>query len=89
MLARVENGRAKTLAENSPVNIAALVDFVEYTLDDIKGSISHRQHPLPGQWPSSIIHEQEGKASRKKATDDTFLNAKGDKALSLLRAMNE
>ena len=37
MLARVENGRAKTLAENSPVNIAALVDFVEYTLDDIKG----------------------------------------------------
>lgn len=41
MLARVENGRAKTLAENSPVNIAALVDFVEYTLDDIKGSISH------------------------------------------------
>ncbi len=50
MLARVENGRAKTLAENSPVNIAALVDFIEYTLDDIKGSISHRQHPLPGQW---------------------------------------
>ena len=42
MLARVENGRAKTLAENSPVNIAALVDFVEYTLDDIKGSISHK-----------------------------------------------
>lgn len=40
MLARVENGRAKTLAENSPVNIAALVDFIEYTLDDIKGSIS-------------------------------------------------
>lgn len=38
MLARVENGRAKTLAENSPVNIAALVDFVEYTLDDIKGT---------------------------------------------------
>lgn len=37
MLARVENGRAKTLAENSPVNIAALVDFIEYTLDDIKG----------------------------------------------------
>lgn len=40
MLARVENGRAKTLAENSPVNIAALVDFIEYTLDDIKGSIT-------------------------------------------------
>lgn len=40
MLARVENGRAKTLAENSPVNIAALVDFVEYTLDDIKGIVS-------------------------------------------------
>lgn len=39
MLARVENGRAKTLAENSPVNIAALVDFVEYTLDDIKGTV--------------------------------------------------
>lgn len=39
MLARVENGRAKTLAENSPVNIAALVDFIEYSLDDIKGSI--------------------------------------------------
>lgn len=33
--------------------------------------------------------EQASKASRKKATDDTFLNAKGDKALSLLRAMNE
>jgi len=58
VLARVENGRAKTLAENSPVNIAALVDFVEYTLDDIKGSISHRQHPLPGQWPSSIMQKQ-------------------------------
>lgn len=41
MLARVENGRAKTLAENSPVNIAALVDFVEYTLDDIKGKVYH------------------------------------------------
>ena len=54
MLAGVENGRAKTLAENSPVNIAALVDLVEYTLDGIKGSISHRQHPLPGQRPSSI-----------------------------------
>lgn len=36
MLARVENGRAKTLAENSPVNIAALVDFIEYTLDDMQ-----------------------------------------------------
>lgn len=33
--------------------------------------------------------EQASKASRKKVTDDTFLNAKGDKALSLLRAMNE
>ena len=33
--------------------------------------------------------EQASKTSRKKATDDTFLNAKGDKALSLLRAMNE
>ena len=66
MLARVENGRAKTLAENSPVNIAALVDFIEYTLDDIKGSISHRQHPLPGQWPSSIIHEQEGKGKEQQ-----------------------
>ena len=32
---------------------------------------------------------QASKTSRKKATDDTFLNAKGDKALSLLRAMNE
>lgn len=39
MLARVENGRAKTLAENRPVNVAALVDLVEYTLDGIKGSI--------------------------------------------------
>ena len=37
MLARVENGRAKTLAENRPVNVAALVDLVEYTLDGIKG----------------------------------------------------
>ena len=44
MLARVENGRAKTLAENSPVNIAALVDFVEYTLDDIKGSVIARRN---------------------------------------------
>ena len=33
--------------------------------------------------------EQASKTSRKKVTDDTFLNAKGDKALSLLRAMNE
>lgn len=33
--------------------------------------------------------EQASKASRKKVTDDTFLNARGDKALSLLRAMNE
>ena len=40
MLARVENGRAKTLAENRPVNVAALVDLVEYTLDGIKGIVS-------------------------------------------------
>ena len=29
-------------------------------------SISHRQHPLPGQWPSSIIHEQEGKGKEQQ-----------------------
>ena len=53
--------KACLLYTSRPVNVAALVDLVEYTLDGIKGSISHRQHPLPGQRPSSIIHEQEGK----------------------------
>ena len=31
--------------------------------------------------------EQASKTSRKKVTDDTFLNAKGDKALSLLLSL--
>ena len=39
MLVGVENGGAETLTEDSPVNITALVNLVEYALDGIKGTI--------------------------------------------------
>ena len=59
------------------------------------GNIAHSVKATPSQKLVSLPKdrmfrsEQASKASRKKVTDDTFLNAKGDKALSLLRAMNE
>ena len=53
----------------------------------IKGTPSQKLVSLPKD--RMFRSEQASKTSRKKATDDTFLNAKGDKALSLLRAMNE
>lgn len=70
MLARVENGRAKTLAENSPVNIAALVDFIEYTLDDIKGSISEdtAAHGVEKVIFKKLSHKGENKRGQLTAT---------------------
>lgn len=29
-------------------------------------TVGDRQHPLPGQWPSSIIHEREGKGKEQQ-----------------------
>lgn len=73
MLARVENGRAKTLAENSPVNIAALVDFVEYTLDDIKGTTEKALEKSQESHIGAVLFERETftrNGSKKRYRDE-------------------
>ena len=70
--------------EDGSTRASNAVGMIDLT---IKATPSQKLVSLPKD--RMFRSEQASKASRKKATDDTFLNAKGDKALSLLRAMNE
>lgn len=70
--------------EDGSTRASNAVGMIDLT---IKATPSQKLVSLPKD--RMFRSEQASKASRKKVTDDTFLNAKGDKALSLLRAMNE